>query len=126
MGKRVSAFLLLIAMLIGLYGCGPKNDLESLLTTYTWKFPGSVTVYLHPDGTGAQYDKSSGRLKDRLRWELHGNEVKMFFVDEDGESDGEEAMAATVEVANSYTLVFTQVGEREWENISLPFYREDA
>ncbi len=119
-GKRLISVLLVAVLLVGLCACGTKgDDLKTLLTTYTWKFPGSVTVFLRPDGTGAQYDKGSSIPKDTFRWELSGNVLHWILTD-----DGEERDFGTftVERINEYTLRLTFTENGEW----VDFYREDA
>ena len=95
-GKRLISVLVVVVLLVGLCACGAKGgDLKTLLTTYTWKFPGSATVFLRPDGTGAQYNKGSGVPKDSFRWELSGNVLHLILTD-----DGEGMTGEQVEQLN--------------------------
>ena len=119
-GKRLISVLVVVVLLVGLCACGAKGgDLKTLLTTYTWKFPGSVTVFLRPDGTGAQYNKGSGVPKDSFRWELSGNVLHLILTD-----DGEERDFGTftVERINEYTLRLTDMEDGS----RVDFYRTDA
>lgn len=118
--KRLISVLLVAVLLVGLCACGAKGgDLKTLLTTYTWKFPGSVTVFLRPDGTGAQYDKGSGIPKDNFRWELSGNVLRFTLTDGGKERD---FGTFTVERINEYTLRLTDMEE----GYRVDFYRTDA
>lgn len=119
-GKRLISVLVVVVLLVGLCACGAKGgDLKTLLTTYTWKFPGSATVFLRPDGTGAQYNKGSGVPKDNFRWELSGNVLHLILTD-----DGEERDFGTfsVERINEYTLRLTDMEDGS----RVDFYRTDA
>lgn len=114
---RILAVLLIVALLLSLVGCGKSNDLEDLLSTYTWRKPGDVSLRFFPDGSGVQFDGRSGRIKENFRWELSGSTLHLILIEDDGEE--RDWGSLTVLDFNKYVITL----EDEYEEVLI--YCED-